>query len=356
MTRILVILAFSCSLLLGVGCSKQEKTDADSEEWSDIRPITNEASPMTATNAPLEGNASGFELGEGETEFEAFELRLAELKTAERRPGQTLLTGEKLVFDYKEHFVRMDGDVSVQDDQGTLKTESLIGRFTTSNQVEQVEAKGGVSIVSGERSGRADAAVYNYGSGLVQLDGQSVVSEGGNTLSAERIQFWIKGSRKMVCEPNALLVVSGDSSLGLGELPGGGETEVRANRIVYDESRSRADLTGRVRLRDERVAMDCGEVHLFLKDNKIDWIEAVSEVIIQTEDRKALADRATYHEDDGKFTLEGSPKVMQGRNVMTGDRIIFWHETRRMVCEPNARVLLYLDEMTKAKFLKDLND
>jgi len=183
-----------------------------------------------------------------------------------------------------------------------------------------------------------------------------VVSDGGNTLSAERIRFWTKGSRKMVCEPNAMLVVSSDSSLGLGGLSEGGETEIRADRIVYDEGGNRADLTGQVRLRDDRVAMDCDEVHLYLKDNKIDWIEALSEVIIQTDDRKALADRATYHADEGKFTLEGSPKVMQGRNVMTGDRIIFWHETRRMVCEPNARVLLYLDEGTKAKFLKDLND
>jgi hypothetical protein len=39
---------------------------------------------------------------------------------------------------------------------------------------------------------------------------------------------------------------------------------------------------------------------------------------------------------------------------MTGDRITFWQATQRMVCEPNARVLLYPDEETKAKFQKDL--
>ena len=78
--------------------------------------------------------------------------------------------------------------------------------------------------------------------------------------------------------------------------------------------------------------------------------------LISLGDRKALAERATYHADEGKFVLEGDPKVKQGLNVMTGDRIEFWHESRRMVCEPNARVLLYLDEETKAKFLKDLDD
>ena len=134
-------------------------------------------------------------------------------------------------------------------------------------------------------------------------------------------------------------------------------TEIRSDRVVYHENEQWAQLDGSVRLRDPRIAMNCSEARIYLKDdNKIDWIEALSEVIIQTGDRKALADRATYHADEGKFTLEGAPKVMQGRNVMTGERIMYWHETQRMVCEPNARALLYLDAETKARFLEDLND
>ncbi|QBG46483.1 hypothetical protein EGM51_03390 [Verrucomicrobia bacterium S94] len=118
-----------------------------------------------------------------------------------------------------------------------------------------------------------------------------------------------------------------------------------------------AELVGNVRVRDPRAAMNCENVRLFLKDDhEIDWIEAVGGVIIQSDDRRALAGRALYHADEGRFTLEDEPKVKQGLNVMTGERIFFWHENRRMLCEPNARVLLYLDEETKAKFLKDLDE
>ncbi len=356
MIRSLSAFVLSVSMLLAVGCSKREKSDPNAEEWSDIHALADDADvEMAAGDSGSATTASP--AGEGSEEFGAFERRLQEMKAATRGSGQTLLTGDKLVFDYQERFVRMDGDVIVEDDEGTLKTDRLVGRFSESNQVEHVEASGGVSFVSGDRSAHADSAVYNYVSGLVQLDGQASASEAGNRLSGERIRFWTRGDRRMLCEPNAMLVVSGDSAFGTEGVPDGGETEIRANRIVYDEVRRQVDLTGQVKLRDSRAAMDCGEVHLFLKDNnKIDWIDAASEVIIQAEDRKALAERATYVADEGKFTLEGSPKVMQGRNVMTGDRIIFWHETRRMVCEPNARVLLYLDEATKAKFLKDLND
>jgi len=204
----------------------------------------------------------------------------------------------------------------------------------------------------------AEAATYDFQSGAVELKGAAQLSEGVNRLSGEQIHFWLKGSRRMVCEPNARLEISDSSGLAGEGLPqGGGDTEIRSDRLVYDEDQALAEFDGNVRMRDPRGAMNCGQVRLHLKENnEIDWIEARVEVIIHLDERKALADRASYYADEGKFVLEGDPKVKQGRNIMTGDRITFWQDTRRMVCEPNARVLLYPDAAMKAKFLKDLND
>jgi len=356
------ILMISTSLAVLVSCSKRERSDPDAEEWQQIQALADDAVVVPAAGNEEASNqvtkvVSVNQAPEGE--FDAFIQRLQQMKTVERGIGQTLLTGERLVFDHDRRYVRMDENVVVTDDQGTLETESLIGRFSVSNTVEYVEAQDGVVIRSDEREASADQAVYNYQNGFVRLEGHATAFEGKNRLSGERIELYIKGDRKMICEPNALLEISGVAGLELDGVSGAadGDTEIRADRVVYDESQAQAELTGNVRVRDSRAAMNCGMVRLFLKDdNEIDWIEATSEVIIQSEDRKALADKATYHADEGKFTLEGDPKVKQGPNIMTGDRIIFWHETRRMVCEPNARFLLYPDEETKAKFLKDLND
>lgn len=354
-----------------VSCSKQERKEMATREWSDIQ-ATDEIAAVVPS-APREKPAKAASPKEAtpdedltmETkqtvpteDLSGFIKRLEEMKTIKRQPGQTLLMGKSLVFDYDQRFVRMDGDVVVLDDHGELDTESLIGRFSVSNEVESIEATGGVSIVSENRKAKSESAHYNYLTGVVQLDGLATVSENGNRLSGERIQFWIKDNRKMICEPNALLEITSSSVPAIKDMPAGeGVTEVRANQVVYDESASMVELDGHVRLRDSRLAMNSEKVRISLKDdNKIDWIKASGGVIIQSQDRKALADRATYEGDEDKFTLEGSPKVMQGQNVMTGDRITFWQKTRRMVCEPNARVLLYLDEETKAKFLKDLND
>ena len=269
-----------------------------------------------------------------------------------------MITGESLVLDYERRFVRMDQDVKVVDDRGELAAETLMGRFSEDNEVEMIEASKGVRITSKGRTATADSAVYDFQGGAIQLDGNAQISEGGNRLFGEQISFWIKGNRRMVCQPNARLEITSTSGLKMEGLAKGGEiTEIRSDRLIYDEELALAELEGNVRMRDPRASLNCRKVRLHLKENsEIDWIEALSEVIIQSDDRKALADRATYHADEGKFTLEGDPKVMQGQNIMTGDRITFWQESQRMVCEPNARILLYPDEEMKAKFLKDLKD
>ena len=366
MIRILLLGICAGCLLLSVSCSKRDGGDSDNDDWTDIQALDNQAVMQPAGDAstvPADGraaedpDAAATAQPVPDDEFTGFARRLATMKTVRRESGETLLTGDSLVFDYEARFVRMDGAVVVADDQGILETESLVGRFSESNQVEYIEASGGVSVVSGGRTAGAETALYNYLDGMVQMDGQAEISENGDRLSGERIRFWISGDRRMICEPNAVLVVGERSGSGEDGMPEEiGDTEIRANQIIYDESRHRVDILGNVRLRNPQVAMNCDEIHLFLKDNnEIDWIEAVSEVIIQSEDRKALADRARYDADEGKFTLEGSPMVTQGRSVMTGDRIFIWPETRGAVCE-NARALLYLDDETKEKLLKDLND
>ena len=349
------LLVFVCLAALFAGCSKEEPIDQQNTTVVEA-PKGKSVDALVSPPAVESKQESRSVLSEAQ--FDVFAEKLERAKHQARGAGQTLLEGESLVFDYDERVAQMAGNVVVLDDQGELRAQRLIGRFTASNEVDRVEALQEVRMVSQGREGRADKAVYRYSDGMIQLNGQAVVSEGENQLSGESIRFWSRGSRRMICEPNALLVVSGESGSGVD---GFGDqqfdTEIRANKLVYDEELHRADLLGNVRVRDSRAAMDCEKVTIFLKEeNKIDWIEALGEVIIQFEDRRALAGLVTYVADEGKFTLEKSPMVKQGRNVMTGDRIIFWQETQSMVCEPNARMLLYLDEASRAKFMKDLNN
>ncbi len=415
-----------CGVLFLSACSKRERSVEDEAEWAEIQPLTittNGVITSIPDPDPVSADQPRRIIQSGGEDYAPFIQRLEEMEALVRAPGETVVTGERLVLDYEKHFVRMERDVVVLDDRGKLKadgleghfsasnevehieaqghvwmavqhpegevqltgdhlvldrdgrtirmdkdvvvrdargvlrTDRLTGYFSVSNEVETIEARGRVQIESDGRTAEAEWADYNYQTGFVQLEGRANVADGANRLSGERIQFWIQGNRKMICEPNALLELSETGEISMEGLPksSGGNTEIRSDRLVYDESKMLAEFDGNVRVRDPRVAMNCGKIWLHLKEgNEIDWIEAESEVIIQLDERKALANRARYYANEGRFVLDGEPKLKMGRNIMTGDRITFWQKTQRMVCEPNARVLLYPDEETKAKFLKDL--
>jgi len=344
-------------VFLLVSCTPQDGTEVDESEWAEIKALANDEAVVpepgnSETNTlPIVGKV-------GEGEFAPFFQHLEKLKVAERSKGDTLLNGKALTFDYDERYIVLTDDVMIEDDEGMLKADKLTGRFSTSNEVEFIEAEGNVTLSGSNRTVQAEHAIYNHRSGFVQLEGQASASLDGNRLSGERIRLWVRDDRRMICEPNALLKVRSTKGLEFEGLSNSSNsvTEIRADKAMYNESEGMAELVGNVRVRDSRAAMNCASIRLFLKDNnEIDWIEAVGGVIIQTQEERALAERATYHADEGKFTLEGEPKIKQGLNIMTGDRIIFWHEDRRMLCEPNARVLFYLNEEDKAKFLKDLD-
>jgi lipopolysaccharide export system protein LptA len=362
MSRLPEIVLLSC-IVLFAACSKQEPVQVDESEWADLKPMADDAVAVPVTEPVEEPNqASTISAKADESaameKYSRYAARLKEMQSIERGEGETLLTGNSLVLDYDRHYVRLDGQVKVQDEYGTLEAETLLGHFSASNEVEYVEAGKGVVIRSKGREATADSATYNHEKGEILLAGRAQVFEGGNRLAGERILFWMDGRRKIICEPNALFAASEGFSLALGaETQDEGMTEIRSNRIVYDEGEAVVRFDGDVRLRDPRGAMNCLEARLYLKDGyEIDWIEAGPEVIIQTDDRKALSDKAHYYADAGKFVLEGDPKVMQDRNIMTGGRITFWHGNRRLLCEPKARVLLYPDEEMRAKFLQDLKE
>jgi lipopolysaccharide transport protein LptA len=484
-----ILLFLSCCALFVVGCSKEEPPEAPKSEVPTISSVESTPSETTPKQKPRDSSRVA-----QDAQFDRYAQKLAQAKAAERKPGQTILSGQSLVFDQDQGYAEMKTAVEVLDDQGLLCAEHLLGRFNVSNQIETVTAQGNVSmrsqgrtaecaealydytagtillegravvsdgtnslsgqqiqlwngenrrmvcepnallVLKGEsgeeiegfgrtefdteiranritydeleqradvvgdvrvrdaqgsmtcdqvavylsasnrvnsvealgnvaldsqgRTASGEKATYEYAEGLILLEGMASVSDGTNTLSGERIRFWSGTNRKVICEPNALLVVSGETAPSAeGDAGQKFDTEIRAGRIVYDEEQHRAELIGNVRVRDVQGAMNCNEVTLYLKgDNKIDWIEARGAVIIQSEERKALAELVVYTAEEGKFTLTGNPMVKQEANIMAGDQILFWPETQQMICEPNARAVLYLDEETKAKFMKDLND
>ena len=101
------------------------------------------------------------------------------------------------------------------------------------------------------------------------------------------------------------------------------------------------------------MTMDCGTMNVrFGENNEIDWIEALTEVKLHNEGREAHAGRAVYDIATDEFLLEDEPKIVDGRNMLLGERIRFWRATGRMVCEPSARLIMYPDDKFKTELFE----
>jgi lipopolysaccharide export system protein LptA len=89
----------------------------------------------------------------------------------------------------------------------------------------------------------------------------------------------------------------------------------------------------------------------FNESNEIDWIEALGAVRILNEGREAVAEKAVFDVKTDEFLLEENPKLIDGKNILMGDRIRFWRSTGRMVCEP-ARAVIFPGTELKTEFFE----
>lgn len=132
------------------------------------------------------------------------------------------------------------------------------------------------------------------------------------------------------------------------------EWKVLASRGTLLYLERTACLEGDVQVESKELSMTCATLNLsFDESNKINWIEALTDVRISREGREAYAGHAVYDIKTDEFLLEDKPKLVDGRNMMFGDTIRFWRATGRMICEPSARVVVYPDKKFKTEIFEN---
>lgn len=98
--------------------------------------------------------------------------------------------GKTAVFSGK--VVARQADITIYADKVTINYGAAKG------EVEQIEANGSVRIVQENRTGIADHAVYNSSQGLIVLTGSPKVMQGSDTITGEKITYYIDEDRSMV--------------------------------------------------------------------------------------------------------------------------------------------------------------
>ena len=148
-------------------------------------------------------------------------------RSLEASPDATIVTADKLTFDYTQKFALFDGNVLVNDPRMQLSAQRLTIIFTEHGGAQTVKAEGKVLLTQGDKKARAEVATYDVASGRIVLaGGPPQVMQGRNIMEGEVITFW-RDQQRVECKPKARLVIYSEDFGGSSDgndaflLPGG---------------------------------------------------------------------------------------------------------------------------------------
>ena len=128
-------------------------------------------------------------------------------RSLEASPDATVVTADKLTFDYIKKFALFENNVLVNDPRLQLSANRLTIVFTEDGGAQTIKAEGKVLLTQGDKKARSDVATYDVPSGKIVLaGGPPQVMQGRNILEGEVITFW-RDEQRLECKPRARLVV-----------------------------------------------------------------------------------------------------------------------------------------------------
>jgi lipopolysaccharide transport protein LptA len=134
----------------------------------------------------------------------------------------TVITSDRLTFDYKKRYALFEHNVIVNDPQMQMASDKLMVYFSEAGKATSIKAEGRVTITQTDKTAQAGVASYDVESGKIVLADRPRVTRGKDILEGDVITFWRNESR-MICQPQARLVIFPDKGGTKEKLLGGGE-------------------------------------------------------------------------------------------------------------------------------------
>jgi len=131
-------------------------------------------------------------------------------------------------------------------------------------------------------------------------------------------------------------------------------TIVTSDRLRVDYLNNTGTFEGNVLVVDPRISLRADKMVVTFAgtgtndtQRSVQRIEAIGAVVITQADRKAESEQAVYTDADGRVVLTGNPRVQNEDGTVTGDRITFWRDEKRMDVESGTRLILYPEQWKK---------
>lgn len=116
-------------------------------------------------------------------------------------------------------------------------------------------------------------------------------------------------------------------------------TVITSTRLNYDQQKHTAVFEENVVVTDPQIRINSDRLTVrFTAENQLETIESEGNVVIRTRDIISVSEKAVYDIKEAKVILSGNPRVKQGKDKLSAETITFWRNTKRILCEPNARL------------------
>jgi lipopolysaccharide export system protein LptA len=131
-------------------------------------------------------------------------------KAAAGEEDLTVITSEKLTFDYTKKFAIFEQNVVVTDPQIRLLADKLTVTFDENDRARTIRAEGQVYIVQEDKRAKSKLATYDVVTGKITLEGDPTVTRGADTLSGKTITYWRDDNRVLVDGSSRLIIKNTD--------------------------------------------------------------------------------------------------------------------------------------------------
>lgn len=124
---------------------------------------------------------------------------------------------------------------------------------------------------------------------------------------------------------------------------GNSNTVITADSMSFDYRRYVAVFQGHVVVQDPQVRMESEQLNIRFdeKDNSLKWVTAIGRVKLTYQEKSATCDKAVYMQSSGEVVLMGNARLGRGKDSVSGDKITFWLNEDRMVCEGQPKLVIY---------------
>ena len=140
----------------------------------------------------------------------------------------------------------------------------------------------------------------------------------------------------------AILLTLGGAAFGsepasnpLGHFSSKEPVNITSDRLEANDISREVKFFGHVVARQADVVIYADEMDLFYQQGTrdIERIEAVGDVRIVQGTRVATSQKGVYYRNEGRIVLTGDPRLHQGQDVVSGDRITVFLNSQRSIVE-----------------------